>query len=379
MGGQAFGTSILVPRMSPELYRKVAKDVGDKLGTLFSRVTIPREAPGKLDFGDIDFLVDGTLPSVNKINWILVKTLLGAELYVPRGGSHSFGLPHPEISSAFVQVDVELCPGSGTPDSAELFEWTKLMKGDSDMMQIIGVCHRPLGLTCNDRGFHVRLEQIEPYNKKKALLFLTRDPNKAMEFYGLNTTKYWEGFRNENDLFEWVSKGRFFAWEVFDSRTEKSNDRQRQNKRGMYRRFVENYMPDHPEAGKGKNWTRKHVLEEALNTFDRQEQYEAMMTEHSMKEAEEALWKQIRERLPLEGSSLGEALKGLRRWVRFTDGRPEITTEPMLETTLVWRTIVTPESIPTLLDWVEQNWKEAKDREKKRAQGAKEAARNNAS
>jgi hypothetical protein len=82
------------------------------------------------------------------------------------------------------------------------------MKGDSDLLQIVGVSHRPLGLTCNDRGLHVRIAEIEPYNKKKALLFLTRDPDKMIKFYGMDVAKYWDGFTDEKDLFDWATSGR---------------------------------------------------------------------------------------------------------------------------------------------------------------------------
>lgn len=268
MGGQAFlgvksDTPIQVPRMPPELYHKLTKSIGTILEDFFCAVTIPRDAPGKQDFGDIDFLVSEVRPPYLADVWNALRERLGADHLVSRGQSRSFAVPHPDVPGVYVQVDVEISPGSGTPHTVELFQWTKFMKGDSDLLQIVGVCHRPLGLTCNDRGFHVRVEEIEPYNKKKSLLFLTRDPQRAMEFYGLDTAKYWEGFRDEHDLFEWVSKGRFFAWEIFDKRVEKSNDRSRQNKRGMYRRFVEEYMTAHPEAAKGETWTRKQVLDEA--------------------------------------------------------------------------------------------------------------------
>ncbi|KAF2685116.1 hypothetical protein K458DRAFT_417198 [Lentithecium fluviatile CBS 122367] len=385
MGGQAFinvksDTPIKVPRMLPDVYHKFAGEIATKLETLFDHVTIPREAPGKLDYGDIDFLVEGIRSPNDRDIWNTIKDLLGASLHVPRGGSHSFGIPHPDTSDAFVQVDVELSPGNGTPDSAELFEWTRFMKGDSDLLQIIGVCHRPLGLTCNDRGLHVRVEEIEPYNKKMALIFLTRDPNRAMEFYGLDTSEYRAGFQDENNLFNWVSEGRFFAREIFDGRVEKSNDRSRQNKRAMYRRFVEEYMPAHPEAakGKGKVWTRQEVLDEALNIFSKHAQYEAMLAEHHAKEDEEALWKQIRDLLPLEGNSLGGALKGLKHWVGFIDGQPYITAQA-LESTPVWTAAVSPACRPSVMEWVVQNWQEVKALEKKRAKYAKEAATSNAS
>jgi hypothetical protein len=55
---------------------------------------------------------------------------------------------------------------------------------------------------------HVRIAEIEPYNKKKALLFLTRDPDKMIKFYGMDVAKYWDGFTDEKDLFDWATSGR---------------------------------------------------------------------------------------------------------------------------------------------------------------------------
>ncbi|KAF2125552.1 hypothetical protein P153DRAFT_324991 [Dothidotthia symphoricarpi CBS 119687] len=385
MGGLAFanftsgsGKPVQVPRISPGLYNEIAVECQSRLEALFHRVLIPREAPGKVDHGDIDILVEGIRPTATsdcEIS-VAIKDALGAELHLPRGDSHSYAIPHPDLPDAYVQVDVELSPGNDTPEAAGLFEWIKFMKGDSDLLQIIGVTHRPLGLVCNDKGLHVRVEEIEPYHKKKALVFLTRDPNQAMDFYGLDKAKYWAGFENEADLFNWVSKGRLFSWEVFDSRTEKANDRSRQNKRPMYRRFVEEYMPAHPDKGVGKSWTRQQVLQEALTTFDKRDEYDAMMEEHFLKEADEGLWKDIRAILPIQGNtSTRLTLQGLRRWVIFEDGEPRISSKPILEDNTMWAKVVTPESKDDVLNWVKQHWVEVKALEKARSNAAKEAAK----
>lgn len=170
MGGLAFanvatanGKPPHVPRMPPELYKTVSAECQTKLEKLFDHVVIPREAPAKADYGDIDFLVQGIQPHTLRSDiWKAIENKFGATLHVSRGDSHSYAIPHPELPDAYVQVDVELSPGDGTPEGPDLFEWTRFMKGDSDLLQVIGVSHRPLGLTCNDRGLHVRVEEIEP-------------------------------------------------------------------------------------------------------------------------------------------------------------------------------------------------------------------------
>ncbi|KAF9691175.1 hypothetical protein EKO04_010576 [Ascochyta lentis] len=372
MGGKVFelvkmpnGKPPELPRMSPDLYRKMIAECQPKLEALFRNVVVPRDAPEKRDHGDVDFLVEGILPTtpVEQI-WKATKASLGAELHVPRNQSHSFGISHPDIPGAFVQVDVELSPGSDTPDSVELFEWTKFMKGDADLLQIIGIAHRPLGITCNDRGLHVRLEQIEPYDKKKALLFLTRDPVQAMQFYGFDVSKYHKGFESETDLFDWVAAGRFFSPEVFERRVERSDDRSRHSKRPMYRHFVDDYMANAHRA-KGSVWSREAVLWEAVKTFGVHAEYDTMMDTHWTKVAEEELWKEVKARIPAKDKALASAVRALRRRVTFSNGNPQISNTLIIpERYLVWAEHVSEENKHDVLAWVEKNWREVKSRDK---------------
>ncbi|KAH6882335.1 hypothetical protein BKA58DRAFT_373167 [Alternaria rosae] len=383
MGGLAFanvptdsGRPIKVPRLPPALYKTLSAQYQGLLETLFVRVVVPRDAPAKKDHGDIDFLVEGIRPPNTKEGiWAAIQKTIEADIHLPRGGSSSYAVRHPEIPDAHVQVDVELSVGDETPESAELFEWTRFMKGDSDLVQIIGVSHRPLGLTCNDQGLHVRVEEIEPYNKKKALLFLTRDPSLAIAFYGMDVAKYWSGFEDEDDLFDWASSGRLFSHKIFEGRVEKHNDRARQAKRPMYQRFVEEYMPAHPDRGDANTWTKEQVLQQALAVFKRQDEYDTMMKDHNLKTAEEELWKEIKVTVPIQSNSLAVVLKGLRRWVVFQDNEPRISSEPNLGEPLIWSKFVSADNKDAVLKWVKNNWEQVKSLEKARANAAKGAAK----
>ncbi|KAF1969420.1 hypothetical protein BU23DRAFT_241049 [Bimuria novae-zelandiae CBS 107.79] len=389
MGGQAFAhlqtdPPIHVPRLSPETYQQVAATITSKLETLFNRVTIPREAPGKPDFGDIDFIVEGARDPYDKNILATVKKLLEAEYLV----DHSFAIRHPSVPGAYIQVDVELSPRSGTEDGAALFEWTKFMKSDADLLQIVGVVHRSLGLTCNDKGLHVRVEEVQAYNKKKSMIFLTRYPNEAMDFYGYDKAKYYEGFQDEGELFDWATNGRWFYWKVYEDREEVSNDRARMNKRAMFRRFVHDYMPS---CGKGTtgpkkseeidtdarkaNPQRQLVLEEALRTFNKREEYDALMLEHKTKGVEDALWLQISNSIPLQDAARGTTLKGLRRWVAFKNGLPYITEQPIAGSQkLKWTDHITDNTMSDVLTWVAENREQIRKMEEDRANEARNAA-----
>jgi hypothetical protein len=384
MGGQAFantptssGKPVQVPRLSPELYKSLCAKYQAILETVFERVDIPRDVPWKTSHGDIDFLVEGVRAPLTKDQvWAVVQDAIKAELHLKNGPSHNYAVPHPEIPEAHVQVDVGLSVGDGTPESAALFKWTMFLNSYGDLLQIIGITHRALGIVCNDQGLYVRIPEIEPYNKKQALLFLTRDPDQAMEFYGfLDKDTYWAGFKNEDDMFKWISNSRFFSHETFGKRVEKSNDRARQTKRPMYQRFIEEWMPAHADLDQDIGWTREDVLEDAIITFGKQQEYAAMMEEHHLKNAEEELWKDVRAAIGVTSKSLPTILKGLRRWVTFENGQPRITSDANLEVPLVWCKFVTAENKDTVLKWVSSNWEQVKNLEKARANAAKEGAK----
>ncbi|KAK7188936.1 hypothetical protein DPSP01_013075 [Paraphaeosphaeria sporulosa] len=390
MGGQAFAhivsdTPINVPRMLPDTYNQVASDVKLKLETLFRHVTIPRDAPGKSDFGDIDLLVEGIRdPINNKDIWATVKDVLGAELYV---SPHHFGIKHPTIPDAYVQVDVELSPGNDTKDGEELFEWTTFMKSDSDLLQIIGVVHRSLGITCNDKGMHIRVEEVEPYNRKKSMVFLTRDPDQAMDFYGYDKAKYYQGFDSETELFDWATNGRYFHWKVYQDREENSNDRSRINKRAMFRRFVYKYMPSCGNGTKTSSHTeddesdtkkaapsRQEVLQDALLMFGRHKEYNAIISEHKTQGVEEAIWLQINNSISSDNAARGTILKGLKRWVAFKDGHPYVTEQPISTSTkLKWSEHVSNDALPEISSWIAENQEQIGKLEEERANEARKA------
>ncbi|KAF3009690.1 hypothetical protein E8E13_008542 [Curvularia kusanoi] len=361
MGGKVFA-ALNAPRMAPVLYQRMTQECQSKLKVFFAKVVVPRDAPNKPDHGDIDFLVGGVLTPFRGVDlWKCVEGALGAEYRIARGESQSYAIPHPEVEDAYIQVDVELAPGDATLGANDLFEWTKFMKGDADLVQIIGITHRTLGLVCNDRGLHLRIEEIEPYDKKKALIFLTREPDRAIRFYDFNVDKYRQGFQTENEIFDWIAAGRFFSPQVFEKRVEKADDRSRKRKRPMYRNFVDNYMTDQHRVI-SKVWTRQEVLHEAIEEFDVKDEYDEKISAHRAEELEDQLWRDIKDVLPQSDKSRKSTIKALRRWVTFEHSQPVISDRPFPTVQPQWSQFVDESTRKDVLAWVEQNWQEVNRR-----------------
>lgn len=81
----------------------------------------------------------------------------------------------------------------------------------------------------------MRIEEIEDLNRKRALLFLTCDPNAALEFLGLDTDAYKRSFETVESMYRYVCGCRFFSDDTYVRGGLKSNDRKRMAQRELYR------------------------------------------------------------------------------------------------------------------------------------------------
>ena len=303
---------------------------------------------------------------------------LGAVAKAGSGVTTSYCVPlqsSGDDSETFAQVDVHKVRDPAMLD-LELF-----MASYGDMQQLLGLLQRPLGLTTNDRGLHVRVREVEGTNRKAAMIFLTSDIGEMLEFLGLDIGKWESGFGSDEEVFEWCLKGRFWGEKVVTDvlagrhrETENgvgmhSGDRQRMRKRPMFRACVEEFIPQHRDLWMGKrDWERKEVLEEALKCFGVREEYEKKMENAAILHKERELLEELKKAVPEEGERLGEVMKGLKRWVKWENGKPimcnegeEIGDKPK------WLALVQDEEKEGLLKWLADNHQELRRREKERA------------
>lgn len=156
MGGNAFKNALpdaRFPRMSPSIYNSLKARLLLQLQTLYEHVAVPREAPGKADYGDIDFVVCQPRAELHHED---VRSALGAAQSISFDSSHSnFALRAIEYdnsaeTSDYYQVDVEVC--------ATMEEWERVVLFNSygDVGMILGLMVRPHGLSFGRNGIKVR-------------------------------------------------------------------------------------------------------------------------------------------------------------------------------------------------------------------------------
>ncbi|KAG4431466.1 hypothetical protein IFR05_013056 [Cadophora sp. M221] len=357
MGGSAF-SDLFTPRMPPHIYNLILSQTLVTIQNHFTHVSSPIEAPGKADFGDIDILCHGPLtppynPSLTpkaKVTetiakelgakaWIVGKSMQGMNLAIPWPESH------PEDSNSnesenhetpgegeggggreegckerFIQLDIHIL------SSLKQYNWELFHAAHGDLWNILGSTIRRFGLTVNNLGLFLRIPDIELLDRKKSMVFLTDDSNTILEFLGLDPEKWWCRFESQDEMFEYAAGCRLF-WikEVMEDgegegdvvgeipiegngemnagqeggeagkKKLKHNDRQRMDKRPIFRTWIEDFIPRCREQGKFLEMksSREEVRDEAFEKFGVREEFETRLREWRLERHKDEMWRGV--------------------------------------------------------------------------------------
>ncbi|KAI4785913.1 hypothetical protein E4T44_13994, partial [Aureobasidium sp. EXF-8845] len=283
MGGKAF-PDLRVPRMNPQVYEQVKQTALKILSTRFVSTSVMPEAPGKLDYGDVDLVIE--LSSSVPFPSQQVALELGAKHIKNNHPTHSFAVPL-EIArkepQAFAQVDVQICPPGD-------LAWTTFMQGYGDVGSILGTFNFGYGFTSNNNGFFVRIKEQEAQNWSASQVFLSKDPDLVMEFLGLDKHRYHQRFESERQIFDWAVSSRLFNRRLVEKRRENFEMRNRMEKRPMFRCFMSEYLPALPAASDEISETRDTLTNAALLFFDRADEFNSRRAKVLIENAEEHAW-----------------------------------------------------------------------------------------
>jgi hypothetical protein len=359
MGGNAF-PDLKVPRLSPEEYKTVRDKCVTILENFYKEVVCPPEAPEKIDHGDVDILV--SVPR-RDINMDEIASSLTAIRRTRVGVTTSFAVPHPTQKATYAQVDAHVCREG-------CLRWELWMGGYGDLVQIIGVLSRGIGLTMTDKGLHVRIPEIEPTNRKAAMIYLTSDVESVMIFLGLDVEAYRNGFNSIEKIYAWCAAGRFFGRDTEKKSEYSANDRSRLRKRKMFTDFLTEWVPNHPETFKNETKTpRDQVLQEAITFFHVEGRYNEAMNAWKLEEEERTVLEEVRNVIPEDGERSRITLRGLKRWTVIQNGMPKLRdeTDPAEPAQAAWLRELKGDRKDHFLKWVIANYAELGSRERRRA------------
>ncbi|ORX96025.1 hypothetical protein BCR34DRAFT_498029 [Clohesyomyces aquaticus] len=235
MGGNAFKfAGLSFPRISAALYCEVRNFATTILQQHFTHVIVPSELPSKTDFGDVDFLVSGPIdpsiavsitPTRHPTTWNLwpvvdaIKSPAGFHTPHGRKGGKNpdimyFAIlpPDREDPNFWIQIDVKVCP------DVKRFEWDVFQLRYASAAKFVGSMIKPLGLTIDNEGLYLRVQEMEEVNWEGSMVFLGDKPEDVLAVAGLDDRMVKGRFARNEELFEYLTSYWLFNPQHFAER-----------------------------------------------------------------------------------------------------------------------------------------------------------------
>ncbi|KAF1358864.1 hypothetical protein EJ07DRAFT_179014 [Lizonia empirigonia] len=215
------------PRIPPEVYAKVKIITTNALQEVFNHVTVPFETPGKADHGDIDFLVSAALgdssdlslttfpfpPVIEAIKHALNTPHDRRGVLIPDCMYFAIPTPAPSPSSShqdskggdgdsnnepqsWVQVDIKVY------FKPLRFSWMMFELSYASQSRVLGSMAKPLGLTLDPEGLHVRVQEIEDSDWMGSMVWVTRDAWVVCRVLGLGRRVVDGVFESSEEIYQ---------------------------------------------------------------------------------------------------------------------------------------------------------------------------------
>jgi hypothetical protein len=398
MGGNAFKRPgrlnepiLFTPRLSNSTFLAMRELIIPKLLNHFCLTGTYPPHPEKSEHGDMDVLICGPKNNLKAKYTIRelhtdLNSILGAKRSRVNDITGYFGVPIPanlvpdhldsSLEEVYIQIDITLV------DAPSQFDYSVMRHAHGSLMNILQFGLRPAGFIFSPNGLSVKVPESFDLTLTRAdrpdLLFLSNDPEKIVEFFGLPKRCWIEEFASSDDYWKCVTSAKFFSRDLFFAETtadhfgednddvnvdlmkgsassntsvsgEDDNDtifsadysrdhlstrchKGYDNLNAYYARrpgwlqFTDTWLPSHPHIGATPP-NRTKAFHEAVEFFDKKDQYVRQRCEWREKRSEAAFWEEVRERvLPgLKGKQrharANQAVVALKRYVMFEQRR----------------------------------------------------------
>lgn len=238
MGGNLF-TARRLPKVE---YDELTNEVVQKLSSERDMIAVPDSFKEKEDYGDLDIILP--LPLIEDST--LIKLF----------GITKDDIDHNSSVKSFrykdFQVDLLHFP-------SEELETAFAYYRQSDCMNIVGVMSRySLGYRMTHRGltYPVKFDHDDQIGD----ILVSRDIVKILEFLDLDYSEWKEGFNNPRQMFQWITRSKYFNRLCFDYSQLTHQNRTRNRKRETYRKFLEFLENEYFEAGYNNQNKQNHLF-----------------------------------------------------------------------------------------------------------------------
>ena len=263
----------------------------------------------KATFGDMDILCLVDKPITINIRDFIQENFNSKEI-VKNG--HVYSFEYKEL-----QIDLILTKQS-------IWETSKIYFSYNDLHNLIGkVAHR-FGLKW---GFGGLIYDYKIGGKKLGTIVVSKDYQEALDFLGFDVYKYDQGFETIEDIFEFVTKSKYFAPRIYDFENLNKVNRDRDKKRKTYASFIEYIKPykEQPLENFHYFYKDKKVYLGLIDYY-----FPGFLKQYRELEKKEELNQKLREKFNgnivmentnLKGKELGQAITKFKDSFESTDER----------------------------------------------------------
>lgn len=227
MGGNAiknFGTSC---RISNKEFESLSLEMVALVSNEKKQAYVIPSYRNKQDHGDMDLIVGSSFWEAQSRKDIEKK--LGAIGHVRNGEATSYAVP---IDTRLFQVDIISVPDGSLDFAYNYFSY-------NDLGNLIGrVAHRA-GFKLGHHGMSFILRDPSNSDHVFGEVVLTKDWASALEFFGYDPDRYFNGFDDLEDIFKFAMSTPIATKEIYLLENLNNTSRTRDRKRKTYKKFLE--------------------------------------------------------------------------------------------------------------------------------------------
>lgn len=265
MGGKIFETNKRIEsRIQFDILHQQQLDF---LSSITDKIYLPREIDSKDSFGDLDLIIPEEfiypIAAYLEASGVPLKLLRNSNTGVIENNVISY-------QSDFYQVDLIFLPEDTIEYSVNYFSF-------GDHGNILGRLLKTIDLKNTFKGL---VKDLTNNGSKKRTIILTTDYLVMLEFLKLDVSKFKEGFKNQLELFDWLSSSPYFKHDIYGFHLMSNKNRVRDKKRQFYNDFLsyldDNSFSDSPLPLPDFTKTFPHFLIEKAafeEEFNRHERY----------------------------------------------------------------------------------------------------------
>jgi len=298
MGGNAFSERLptaVFPRMPPAFYGLLKARIVPRLEALYHLVAVPPEAPGKVDYGDLDIVVcqpknvkEGVALS-ECVTFAEIEQALGSVHSIPLSGDRTSNYAIPikqdevqhfsldpeavreeklDLAQLYIQIDLHFS------EDVESWKSRILFQSYGELGMILGMLARIVGLTWTVGG--LKLFHYDTYIPDPPYIRLTTLQLEIFEFFGLSHDGHERGFTTAQEVFDWVTTSRFFNPHRLLPAMKSVRFR---GERKMHNEFLD-YLGSLVASGEPKERLDVHAIQdEALSLFGKRKEFDDAVRE----------------------------------------------------------------------------------------------------